>query len=62
MAKEKFKPTVYKTPTLSSTSKPAKKKPTKRDKFDDQSNVDKLYEWLYNTGKYSRTQYDIYND
>ena len=53
---------MYKTPTLSSTSKPAKKKPTKRDKFDDQSNVDKLYEWLYNTGKYRKTQYDIYND
>ena len=30
LSNKKLKPTVYKTPTLSSTSKPAKKKPAKK--------------------------------
>ena len=46
----------------SAKSRAKSKKPKARNNFDDQSNVDKLYEWLYNTGKYRKTQYDIYND
>ncbi len=46
----------------SAESRAQSKKPKTRNNFDDQSNVDKLYEWLYNTGKYRKTQYDLYND
>ena len=46
----------------SAKSRAQSKKPKTRNNFDDQSNVDKLYEWLYNTGKYRKTQYDLYND